>query len=286
VLVFNNDPGAYSYSTLPDAKPNNINRQIQTTLAGLRAATRKYAFKLRSDFVLNGNGFLDDFNLFPKTDPEYRIFEHKILSCVFFARNPRIMFPFHPSDIAFFGLRMDLINLFEVPFMIQEDAVAAHRPDLNIRQCKYTPEQHLWVNCLRKNGKEVHCDHQSDSSPKNTGDTERFMVSNFIHLDYGQFNLIAPKRLRSFAADNVFHDVVTHIEWQRLYKQYLDNSLIVPDKDPMRDLINPKSRKFELCKTVARLCTMFLIGKRLKNFRRKIREKILQFLTSRIYLPE
>jgi len=285
-VVLVKDPGGYPYDSHPGTKINNVNRQIVTTWGGLKTATRFYAFKLRSDCILNGSKFLDFFDQFQTYDPDYRVFEHKILSCVFFARDPRtkseVVFPFHPSDIAFFGLRSDLINLFDIPFMTQEESVAIHRPDLNLHQCRYVPEQYLWVNCLRKNGKNIDFVHQNDVRDHNIVDTEKYTVSNFIYLDYGQFNLIVPKKLRRFCS-NQFESVITHIEWQRLYKQYLDNTLVVPDRDPMRDLIKRKIKMLGWCNRVTKYCTMLLIG---KKFRRGVRERILQFLTQNVCLPK
>jgi hypothetical protein len=270
------DPGFFpSYDHLSCLTKNNVNRQIKTTLAGLKAATRKYVFKIRTDFIISGRKFLSYFDKFPKYDIDYKVFNHKILSCVFFARNPRTKseFPpylFHPSDIAFFGLREDLLNLFDIPFMTKEEALAFKMNGYNHNL--YVPEQHIWVNCLRKNGYKINFDHQRDASGKNFEDTERYAVSNFIYLDWKQFNLIPPKHL-VFSANNKelqFDDVITHIEWQRLYKQYIDNSFVVPKRDDLRELIsreisvwflnkenNTKNRSSKMKKFIKKLLRLF-----------------------------
>ena len=240
------DPGFFlSYDNPSCFTKNNVNRQIKTTLAGLNVATRKYAFKIRTDFIISGRRFINYFDKFQKYDIDYKIFNHKILSCVFFARNPRTKneyppFSFHPADIAFFGLRTDLLNLFNIPFMTWEESVAIKRPDLGLCHCKYVPEQHIWVNCLRKNGKNIEFDYARHINENIAEETEKYAVSNFIYLDWKQFNLIPPKHLVLSENNKIlqFDDVITHIEWQRLYKRYLDNSLVVPDKDKMRKLIN------------------------------------------------
>ena len=284
-IVFVEDPGFYYYDDQVESKKNNINRQILTTAVGLKAATRKYAFKLRSDFVLTGTGFLEYFNKFTQTDPEYRVFEHKVLSCVFFARDPRgeNSLPFHPSDIAFFGLRTDLLNLFDIPFMTEEESTLYKFKD--VCYCKYVPEQHIWVNCLLKNGKDINFKHQRDISEEIAVATEKYAVSNFIYLDWVQFNLLPPERLTKFS-NNDFHDVITHVEWQQLYKKYLDAELIVPNKDSLRDFLEKQIVVLKWYKFIAKFCTMFLIGKRLKVFRRKKRNEILQYLMENICLPK
>jgi len=265
------DPGSYPYSNHPNSsRPNNINRQIKTTLEGLKTATRKYAFKLRSDFLINGCGFLDYFDKFPKSDPDYKIFKYKILSCVFFARNPHNHHPFHPSDIAFFGLREDLINLFDIPLMTKDESTAYEANGYSY--CQYVPEQHLWIKCLLKNGKTTGLKHQRDVNDKNAADSEKYTASNFIYLDWNQFNLTAPTHLKTFAY-NDFNDTITHVEWRTLYKQYVDNAHEIPEKDETRDYIN----SFRSYRLLANIIT-FLIP--FKKTRRKLRRKILERMTA------
>ncbi len=275
------DPGAYPYNSQPKAKPNNVNRQIQTTLAGLNIATRKYVFKMRSDFILNGRDFLSYFNQFPKSDPKYNVFDNKILAAVFFARDPRVKdhpLPFHPSDIAFFGLRSDLLNLFDIPLMPKEEATYyKHKKNL---YCRYVPEQYLWINCLRKNGKNIVCDHQRDCNASIAEETERYIASNFIYLDYNQFNLIPTKKLRLFS-ENKFDNIITHIEWQKLYKQYVDTTHQVPNRDKVRDTIMHKLKRTRQYALIAKFMT-FLIP--LKGIRRSLRRKLIRAMTKNIRL--
>jgi hypothetical protein len=278
------DPGFYPYDSSSDSKPNNINRQIRTTLSGLKAAARKYVFKLRSDFILNGCSFLDFWGKFPKSDYDYKVFEKKVLSCVFFARNPRVENPlsFHPSDIAFFGLRTDLINLFDVPFMTEKDST--YYKLRNLTCCRYTPEQHLWVECLRKNGKKIKFDHQRDTSNKIAEDTEKFAVSNFIYLDWNQFSLTPPIHLTKFAI-NDFAACITHIEWQKLYKHYLDGVLKMPKHDALRKLIDNGYKRIRRYEMIARILTLPFRTKLLKKFKCRLRKKIAQQWTENLCLP-
>ncbi len=280
-LALVEDPGSCPYDDKPKAKINNVNRQIQTTFAGLKAATRKYAFKMRSDFILGGRNFITYFNQFPKADAKYKIFESKILSPVFFARNPRKgqkPLPFHPSDIAFFGLRTDLLNLFDIPLMPKEEA--KYYKYKKHFYCRYVPEQYLWINCLRKNGKNIKCDHQRDCNSSIAEETERYAASNFIYLDYKQFNLAPPKKLLLFS-ENDFDDVITHIEWQKLYKQYVDTSHQVPEVDNLRNTIMGKFKRVKQCGTIARLLFFWFP---LPRIRRKLRNKVGKYMIKNITL--
>lgn len=280
-LALVKDPGCLHNSDQPNAKPNNVNRQIQTTLAGLKVATGKYAFKLRSDFLINGQDFLSYFNQFPMTDHKYKIFENKILAPIFFARDPRAKkdkLPFHPSDIAFFGLRSDLLNLFDIPLMPKEEATY-YKYKKNF-YCRYTPEQYLWINCLRKNSKNIECDHYRDCNDSIAEETERYIASNFIYLDYEQFNLTPTEKLRLFS-ENEFDNIITHIEWQKLYKQYVDITHQVPDKDKVRDTIMHKFKRIRQYAILAKYM-VFLIP--LKGIRRSLRRRLIKHMTKDIRL--
>ena len=284
VLVLNEDPGFYPVGDNPGAGKNNVNRQIRTTLCGLQKAAGKYTLKLRSDFILSGGDFLQFYGRFPAADPHYKIFECKILSCVFFARNPRMPEPllFHPSDIAFFGLRTDLLNLFSVPFMTKEESLYYKNGGYSYR--RYTPEQHIWVNCLRKNGKEIDLDHQRSYSEKTVEDTEKYAVSNFIHLDWKEFNLIPPKHLAAFEG-NDFVNVITHIEWQRLFKYYVDQTIGVPTRDNLREQLKKMARAHDVCSFIARLATLCFRLRRFENFRRRAIKKIIRCLMKCACVP-
>ncbi|MDR2526684.1 MAG: WavE lipopolysaccharide synthesis family protein [Rickettsiales bacterium] len=273
------DPGFYQHDDRLESKPNNVNRQIQTTLAGLKASTRKYAFKIRSDFILTGRGFLDFFSKFPKYDCDYKVFNEKILSCVFFARNPRTLafghyLLFHPSDLVFFGLCEDLINLYDIPFMNEEDSVYF---ELNgNKYCRYAPEQHIWVNCLRKNGKKK-IDFDSSvlsATYKDIKETEKYAVSNFVYLDWTQFCLKPPEHLARFSK-NDFASCITHVEWQKLYKKYLDDMHELPIRDTMREFINNEYKILKIYGKLSRIIASFFPTKFLKNFRHNLRESIM-----------
>jgi len=283
-LVLNEDPGGDPVGDYPGAGKNNVNRQIRTTLNGLQKAAGKYVLKLRTDFILSGSDFLQFYGRFQAADRNYKIFECKILSCVFFARNPRMPEPllFHPSDIAFFGLRTDLLNLFDVPFITKEESVYYKNGKYGYR--RYVPEQHIWVNCLRKNGKEIDFDHQRSYSDEVAEDTEKYAVSNFIYLDWKQFNLIPPKHLTTFV-DNELANVITHIEWQRLYCHYLDQTLDVPERDDVREYINKMVWAHDFFRFMLRLATLWLRLKPFMNFRDRVIKKITHYLIRGAHVP-
>lgn len=194
-----------------------------------------YALKLRSDFLLTGNGFLRYFDAFPAADEAYRAFGHKLLACCYFARNPRsdMPFPFHPSDLAFFGRTEDLLRLYDIPLMTREQAYW-NRQDRH--QYQYVPEQYLFINCLKRGGFAPECGFYNDCREAGVAQTERFFASDFIFLTFEQFNLRPTKATFDMAVHpNAFRSCYTHIEWRRLYRDYADAAHVVPERDEERE---------------------------------------------------
>lgn len=277
-LILNDDVETQFYSTNPGEKVNNVNRQIVSTLSGLRAATHKYVLKIRTDFILKSAEFVEYFDLYNKSDSAYSVFKHKILSCTNFARNPRhdmYQYLFHPSDIAFFGLRTDLINLFNVPLMSKSDAV--YHKIGTFRYNRYVPEQHIWVNCLRKNGHNIRFNRFLPPSEKLIVDTEKYFVSNFIFLSWNQFGLVPPTKFANILnyADYDYISCITRSEWVKLYKTYLDKNIEIP-KDELRKNLTLLRKSEHRCKNVAQILVLFMFA--FPKSRRKLRKHIYKFL--------
>ena len=277
-LILNDNVEVQFYSTNPDEKVNNVNRQIVSTLSGLHVATRKYVLKIRTDFILKSAEFLEYFDLYNKSDSTYSVFKHKILSCTNFARNPRhnaYQYVFHPSDIAFFGLRTDLINLFDIPLMSKSDAM--YHKIGGFRYNRYVPEQHIWVNCLRKNGHNIQFNRFETPSEKLIVDTEKYFVSSFIFLSWNQFGLVPPTRFTNILNHTEYDYIscITHSEWVKLYKTYLDKNVEVPQDDLRKNLVL-LSKSEHHCKTIARIFVLFMFA--FPKSRRKLRNYIYQFL--------
>ena len=79
-IIYNTDPGFCTRNCKPDGKPNNVNRQIVSTINGMKEVKTKYAVKIRSDFIIKNNNFLKYFDNYNKFDNDYRIFEKRIVA--------------------------------------------------------------------------------------------------------------------------------------------------------------------------------------------------------------
>ena len=232
VILLNTDPGCdvcdYIYKT-----KNNVNRQIISTLNGLNASKRKFAMKIRSDMVITNKNFIKFFEKFEKyRNNNCLIFEHRIVINNLYCADPEVSkYPFHISDWVQFGLRKDLINLWDIPLYNSSDSIYFEnkiKPD-NDRMptilFKYIPEQYIGMNCLLKNGIRIQCEHYCDLTDENLTLTNLFFANNFIILNYNQFGI---KFLKYNPYIHGIQFQMTYRKWLNLYIKYCNKKYRLP----------------------------------------------------------
>lgn len=223
-LVLSDDPGGFDCMNDDFFRKNNIDRQVVSTRAGLQASKKKYAVKLRTDFSLSSHGFLNWWGKYAKRSTE-SWFTERLISCTIFARNARSLewqLPAHPSDFFFFGLRSDLLELFDMPPISDEERIwfAQKFPkEFRYELHRFVPEQFLWMNLLRKH---IACktdlpEHAHDVRKETIRLTERSFAGNLV--------LLSPEQLGIDSAKNLFNNdrpdtCYTHFDWLGLYAWY------------------------------------------------------------------
>ncbi len=224
-VVESEDPGVVG----PNTYNPNTNRQIVSSLAGVRAATRPLVAKVRSDMLFTSDSLLSYWRRWEERSDELRLFEHRVLVPNTFTRRPSYLspFPLHPSDWSYFGTRGDLELLFDVPHMrlreSQKDRKAdgllgLWHPGINLPT--YTPEQWIWTHALRKVAPAAELRHAFDLTPETLRLTELSFANNLAVLDtYTQYGIWCPK----YAWPNrLFDDVslLQHRHWLELHERY------------------------------------------------------------------
>lgn len=245
-VVFNKDPGFKTRNSKPDGKPNNVNRQIVSTINGLREVETKYAMKMRTDFVLTHRGFLNYFDMYSEFDKEFQIFEKRVLCLMLGSARPYGDYwnlPFHVSDFCTFGLTSDLLKLYDIPLMTDEEA-----DWLNIHsdlapgywaKNKFGAEQHIWVNSLMKNGVDVKCKFCVDISEEIAEQSDRCLVNNFCPLPFSVFGIQPLKKnLKAKSWIKYYTEYYTPNEWLGLYKEYCDKNVKICKFDFRKFIIN------------------------------------------------
>ena len=228
-LIFNHDVPVYPYEYKSNSKLNNVNRQITTTLAGLKQCKTRYALKLRSDFMLTSTRFLEEYNNYSQRNTEYIFFNHKILTCIWFCRKFSC-FPYHPSDLFQFGQTDDLLKLWNIPLMKRKEAFWLSRsfnPKFYLIN-RYLPEQWIWIQALRKQGITVPYDSIYDIKKEFQADSEQWLINNFIALNYQRSGIVplksSLKRLSSTDRDSCY----SMAEFLNLYKTYCVPQYTIP----------------------------------------------------------
>lgn len=187
-ILFNKDPGA----TILDKKTgqlNNINRQIISTVEGLKKVTTPLVLKIRSDIIIEHADFLNYFSLFKNRDDEFTIFKERLLICEKFCR-PSSMFPYHISDWFIFGYTTDLLKLFDIPLEPRTDDDWFYKYPLTLShkigyfqhfRHRYCAEQYIWYNCISKYHK-IKFEHMCDVSNDNIKLSNLYLINNFVIL--------------------------------------------------------------------------------------------------------
>jgi hypothetical protein len=238
-VVHSADPGIVG----PNTYNVNTNRQIDSSLAGVQAATRPLVAKVRSDILFLSDALLGHWRRWEERSDELRLFEHRVLVPNVFARRPSFFspYPMHPSDWSYFGTREDLELLFDVPHMRRGDSEVDAKEETLTRyyhalpkRPSYTPEQWIWTQAVRKAEPKARIGHVFDLTPKTLRLTELSFANNFAVLDtYTQYGIWCPKYP---GPNRVFEDLTLfqHEDWHELYEIHcLGETLAAEEVEPV-----------------------------------------------------
>lgn len=204
-VKINNSPIPPSQcSKLDGALGNNLNRQLVSTISGLKRATRKYSVKMRGDIILSCDAFLRYYIVFPELRNEkYAFSRQRMLITNLFTRSPKkSSFLFHPSDIVMFGLTADLIDYFDIPLQSDFDVEYfllhdKESPKSKLWSSRLFPEQYIMTEWLKKMDKSFMCP-QLKYYSYTENDMNYFynvFFSNYLLCDYRLFFLPQKKSL-------------------------------------------------------------------------------------------
>jgi hypothetical protein len=135
-----------------------------------------------------------------------------------------------PSDFLSFGLKTDLLELWDIPlapepetsryFQLHPERRWPGESDDN----QFFPEQYIWVTCLQRHFPVPFRD-AHDFSSEAIQISELSLVNNFILLELKQINLEAP---RHRVPKGAWASCYSHAEWTGLYRKYCDPAQPVP----------------------------------------------------------
>jgi hypothetical protein len=239
-LIISPDVGAKYSCDLNGNKPNNVNRQIVSTFSGIKEVKTKYTLKLRSDFLLTGDGFLDYFDKYNEFNNSERFFEKRILACALFTKKPsksKLLtmrgtgYPYHLSDFVQFGLTKDIYKLWDVDLVSDQDLNWFNSKSCPSQEesyrARYAVEQQLFVQFMRKNKIEYFAEYFCDRNQKNAEQTDLIMANNFVLLPFEKLCLNPLQNIFKLGTQNHYYALCylvcyTYYDWLALYKKHCD----------------------------------------------------------------
>lgn len=237
ILVTSNDPGSFPCDVFANSIPNNINRQLLSTKAGLEKASRKFVVKMRTDFYLKNASFIKYFQKYNSYDSKYKFFDDRVIACTVYSRNPRkqygnIILPYCPSDFFFFGNLSDVKKLFQCQLITELydqryfDLKSEKRDELTYKfaLCRYMPEQFIWIGFLKKYIRHLFCEHRDDINCVSIITTEKTFANNFVFVDRKNLGIDSYKK--ELFIKGIPENCYTWFEWYCIYLIHSRNKKI------------------------------------------------------------
>ena len=238
-IIYSKDPGPniVHYKRNDEAVYENMNRQIVSTVAGLRKVETPYAVKFRSDNVISSADFLKTYCRYEKFGEEKdRIFEQRVLTSDMWALDfiqgwPT---PYFLSDFFHFGLTQDLLKLWDLTLFEDyqfDPKLAGKRQHNQYPWPMFSAEQAFMVRFVSK-FKELKFKHKFDISNHNKHESNALIANNFIIMNAPDLTLEVPQRIRHEHELNT--NFYSHKRWQMLYQRYCDSDFSFDKSDQFK----------------------------------------------------
>lgn len=257
-LILNSDPGGLPNIKFGYDTPNNANRQIASTSAGMALVETKYALKLRTDSFLTSANLLKVYDSYlnavrrgaPQLDSSTLLSKKKykkqqsqknkltgkrnkgyspIAVVSFFTIDPGVYehMAYHVSDWVQFGRRKVLQDYWSIKSMSKKNATYFeshnHNSDAkffdNQFRTRLAVEQHIAVEYARARGYTVPS-HYNEINETILRDHNRFLAEHFVVLDMDQFGLNFPKYSWVQNDDFMALNCVNHEDWYALFSDH------------------------------------------------------------------
>ena len=192
-----------------DHRPNNINRQIKSTISGIKLADRPVLLKLRTDLQLNSDKILSVWDILQdyNNNRKFNISNSRIITISLYSLNPRAYerLPYHVSDITLLGYREDLERYFSCPYYTEEYASwYEYHSHINYSnklerkfRSKYAVEQWLCLNFMYPN-QDFPIAFHNDHNQNIIDEFEERLVDTFFICHPQDIDLSTPKFQKSY----------------------------------------------------------------------------------------
>ena len=234
-LIINEDPGPniIGYQRNGEPRKENTNRQIVSTMGGLRRVTTRYAMKLRADNYLTGTGFKELQQQYAERCDELRILKERVVITNTlmrrYYRGHRVAF--FLSDFFNFGLTEDVMNIWDLPLLddfpfdpglkgaLQHRGAPAPTTDVDQVLAE------LFIDKHRE--KPLNLRDVFDTSDGKLRQSDIFFANNFVVATPDEIGFGLPLKFTE-GRQAKFSSMATCLaspEWRRLYRKFCDTGL-------------------------------------------------------------
>jgi len=259
VVLYNQDPGGWRDGRTDIL--NNLNRQLVSSKNGIKAASKKYCVKIRSDIIFRSNRFLTYFDKFPKRDPQYQVFQERVIFCSYFfkrylgqVQNTVHPVPFHMSDWFAFGLKEDVSLLYAAPLArepentnyisLHETEIYSPRRNLFGSSHQFTQEQYIFFNCIKKKLSTPTYNSIIEYTSESILFSDKVAVNNCIVLNPSQISIYCGKngidpyctwsKNELCLAECVWEGLYRYDVFVQEYKKHCDPDYLIPSEAYMK----------------------------------------------------
>ncbi len=171
-------------------KLHTVNHQIITSLNGIKAASKRYVLKLRSDLCLTGDAFIEyyeKYNDYPSDEDllKWKVFDHRVVTLPTYNVRKKNGLAFNICDWMFFGLKKDVEFYFDIPLVDTFHLFVRDGEEYPRVEDNFGAEQILWVSCLKK-VMPLQIENALDKSGTIMTDFEKSLALNFIPISAAQ----------------------------------------------------------------------------------------------------
>jgi hypothetical protein len=232
-LITSEDPGTNVRNFHSDGSPQNYNnnRQIVSTLAGLKRVITPYALKLRSDNYLTSNHFVDLQCTYPKRSDQQAIFEERVVVSNVFTRKYAKGFrvAHHLSDFFYFGLTKDLLAIWNLELLSDINQTEAQQ--INQKSGGYPIDctQMFWIKALQKYDSSVKLSGLLDGNKEQRRKSDLYYANNLVIGAPEDIGLGLEKKFSGKARIARLKGRCAQwqlFEWEDLYHRHCDPSFV------------------------------------------------------------
>lgn len=232
-IVYSKDPGAFPNIKFGSLPPNNANRQIVSTSAGINTVTTPYVLKMRTDSFMSSDSFIEHYtnacNTVQNSKKSPKEPYSPIIVGCYFTIDPTVYehMAYHMSDWLQFAETSILQEYWNIPLVTLEDATYYERhphrfnPNIHDRQfrTRLAVEQYITIQFAKKRGYKTPKWHNQNDR-KMLSDFDKFLANHIIVLDLPQFGANFPKYAWASRSRFISMDCIMNADWYGNFVNY------------------------------------------------------------------